>query len=102
VKKQSANVTIPGETDRVYHPAKPPSEPVTICEDGKAKCSLVRDNLTEVVVWNPWSVKAAGMSDFEPKDGWQQMICVEPGSVKGWQTLEPGDTFEGTQMIMAG
>lgn len=26
-------------------------------------------------------------------------VCVEAGSVAGWQRLDPGDTFEGGQMI---
>lgn len=100
-KKQSAAVTITGETDRIYTPAKGPSSPVVIVEGGKKVYSVVRDNLDDLVVWNPWVDKAAGMSDFGPKDGWKNMICVEAGSVKGWQTLEPGDAFEGAQTISA-
>jgi glucose-6-phosphate 1-epimerase len=39
------------------------------------------------------------MGDFEPKDGWKNMVCVEPGTVKGWQKLEKGDAFEAAQTI---
>lgn len=99
VKKQSSNVTITGETDRVYTPAAEPTAPVTIAEGGKTLYSIVRDNLGDVVVWNPWSDKAASIADFAPKDGYKNMICVEAGSVRGWQTLEPGDAFEGAQTI---
>lgn len=63
--------------------------------------SVVRDSLNDLVVWNPWVEKAQGMGDFAPKDGYKNMICVEAGSVKGWQTLEPGDAFEGAQTIYA-
>lgn len=98
-KTQSSSVTITGETDRVYTPNKGPSEPVVVVEGGKKVFSVVRDNLHDVVVWNPWTEKAAGMGDFAPKDGFKQMICVEAGSVKGFQTLEPGDAFEGAQTI---
>ncbi|KAJ9151934.1 Glucose-6-phosphate 1-epimerase [Pleurostoma richardsiae] len=100
-KKQAGAVTFAGETDRIYTPAKAPSAPVAVVEAGKKKYSVVRDNLTDVVVWNPWVEKAAGMGDFSPKDGWKNMVCVEAGSVKGWQTLEPGDAFEGAQTITA-
>ena len=86
-KKQSAAVTITGETERIYTPAKGPSSPVVIVEGGKKVYSVVRDNLDDLVVWNPWVDKAAGMSDFGPKDGWKNMICVEAGAFKGWQTL---------------
>ena len=51
------------------------------------------------MVWNPWKEKAASIGDFEPKDGYKNMICVEVGSVKGWQKLEGGETFEGGQVI---
>lgn len=92
-------MAITGETDRVYTPVSEPNKPITIAEGGKTTYSIVRDNLTDVVVWNPWVDKAASMPDFAPNDGYKNMICVEAGSVKGWQTLEPGDAFEGAQTI---
>ena len=39
------------------------------------------------------------MSDFEPKDGWKNMVCVEVGAVEGWTRVEPGDTFEGGMRV---
>ncbi|KAK5663592.1 hypothetical protein OQA88_4023 [Cercophora sp. LCS_1] len=96
-KTQSASVKITGETDRVYNPTS--NNPVVVLEGGKKTFSVVRDNLVNVVVWNPWTDKAAGMGDFEPKDGYKNMLCVEPGSVSAWQSLEPGDAYEGAQTI---
>lgn len=55
--------------------------------------------MDDVVVWNPHVAKSAGMGDFEPKDGWKKMVCVEAGSVRGWQKLDKGDAFEGAQTI---
>ena len=55
--------------------------------------------MTDTVVWNPWDEKAKGMADFAPDDGYKKMICVESGSVSGWQTLEAGDSWEGGQAI---
>ncbi|KAK3694633.1 galactose mutarotase-like domain-containing protein [Podospora appendiculata] len=101
-KTQSSALTIAGETDRVYTPSTPPSDPVTVLEGGKTAFTVVRDNLSNVVVWNPWTDKAAGMADFAPKDGFKNMLCVEPGAVGTWQTLEPGDAFEGAQTIGIG
>ncbi|OTB19304.1 hypothetical protein K445DRAFT_314185 [Daldinia sp. EC12] len=98
-KTQSGAITITGETDRVYTPAKGPSHPVVVSEDGEAVYSIVRDNLKDVVVWNPWQQKAESMGDFEPKDGYKKMICIEAGSVRGWTTLDPSDAFEGAQTI---
>jgi glucose-6-phosphate 1-epimerase len=90
---------ITGETDRVYSPHN--DRPISVIEGGKTTFSVARDNLGDVVVWNPWTEKAASMGDFEPKDGYKNMLCIEAGSVKGWQTLEPGDAFSGAQTITA-
>ncbi|KAF4953852.1 hypothetical protein FGADI_5644 [Fusarium gaditjirri] len=96
---QSGTITFSAETDSVYTPAKGPSHPVVISESGTPRFRIVRDNLDQVVVWNPWVDKSAGIKDFTPKDGWKNMLCVEPGSVKGWQKLEKGDAFEAAQTI---
>ncbi|ESA44390.1 galactose mutarotase-like protein [Neurospora crassa] len=97
-------LTISSETDRVYTPAgdDPASIPITVFEGDQPKYTVLRDNLANVVVWNPWIEKAQGMADFEPKDGYKNMLCVEPGAVATWQVLEPGDAFEGAQTIVLG
>ncbi|EMR71987.1 hypothetical protein MGN70_006399 [Eutypa lata] len=102
-KTQSGGIAITGETDRVYTPATDPTVPVVVrekgSEDEEGIFTVVRDGLKDVVVWNPWVDKAAGMADFEPNDGYKNMLCVEAGSVRGWQKLEPGEAFEGGQTI---
>ncbi|KAH8816548.1 putative glucose-6-phosphate 1-epimerase [Xylogone sp. PMI_703] len=92
-------LSITAKTDRVYTPAGGDKAPVEILEGGKPTYTVVRDNLNEVVVWNPWENVANEMGDFGPADGWKNMICVEAGAVSGWQKLEPGETFEGGQFI---
>jgi glucose-6-phosphate 1-epimerase len=98
-KKQAGAIAITAETDRIYTPSKGPSEPVVVLEGNEKKFSVVRDNLDDVVVWNPWIEKSKGMGDFEPKEGYKNMLCIEAGAVKGWQKLEAGDAFEGAQVI---
>lgn len=98
-KTETSSVAITAETDRVYTPSKGPAHPVVVSEGGATRFRLVRDNLDDVVVWNPWTDKAASIADFAPKDGWKNMICVEAGSVSGWQRLDKGDAFEGAQTI---
>lgn len=100
-KTQSGPIGFTSETDRVYTPSTPPSAPIVVEQGGKQRVKVVRDNLPDVVVWNPWTDKAAGMGDFEPKDGWNRMVCVEAGSVSGWTKLEKGDVFEGAQTLYA-
>ncbi|KXT17202.1 hypothetical protein AC579_325 [Pseudocercospora musae] len=90
---------ITGEIDRVYKSIK--QDTTSIVVDGKPHLDVVRDNLEDSVVWNPWIEKAKGMGDFEPKDGYKNMVCVEVGAVDGWQKLEPGETFEGGQILKA-
>lgn len=77
----------------------PTSNEITVLQGDKPIFRITRDNLTNVVVWNPWTEKAASMGDFAPKDGYKNMLCVEPGSVGTWQVVEPGDAFEGAQTI---
>ncbi|KAL8809046.1 MAG: hypothetical protein Q9223_003500 [Gallowayella weberi] len=90
-------ISIKSETDRVYNAATEQS--IKILENGKGRYELTRDMLSDVVVWNPWIEKAKGMADFGPEEGYIKMICVEAGSVSGWNTLEAGDTWEGGQRI---
>ncbi|ERS96677.1 glucose-6-phosphate 1-epimerase [Sporothrix schenckii 1099-18] len=100
-KTQAAtgHVDITGETDRVYVPAQGASQPLTVLQGGRPLYGVQRDNLADVVVWNPWTEKVKSIGDFAPKDGYKNMLCVEPGSVSSWQTLEPNDAFEGAQVI---
>jgi len=103
-KTQSADpITFSGETDRVYQPAVSAEgdshKPVVVSEAGQQVVTLLREGLEDVVVWNPWSDKSSGMGDFEPKAGWQNMVCVEAGSVRAWQRLEAGDSWSVSQTI---
>lgn len=96
----SEPLTLTSETDRVYS-SLTPSDPVTVQQSDRTRFTLRREGLTDCTVWNPWQKGAEGMGDFEPKDGWKQMVCVEPGAVSGWVRLEAGDVWEGAQVIKA-
>ena len=95
--QNTPELTITGETDRVYQSI--PQTTTTVIEDDKPRFDVVRDNLSDTVVWNPWKEKAAAMGDFEPKDGYLRMLCVEVGAANGWQTLDAGEGFEAGQLI---
>ncbi|KAI9931057.1 hypothetical protein MW887_010714 [Aspergillus wentii] len=98
--EESSALPITQETDRVYQ-ALDPKVPIVVAssDDDQAIFSITREALNDVVVWNPWIEKAKGMADFGPDEAYQKMICVEAGSVSGWQTLEAGDSWEGGQTI---
>lgn len=91
--EQAFSVT--SETDRVYS-INDPKKPVKLIENGKETIEIVRDNLDNVVVWNPWE---NNISDFSPKNGYRDMICVETGTVVDFVTLKPGEKWIGSQTI---
>ncbi|KAI9807949.1 MAG: hypothetical protein M1825_005255 [Sarcosagium campestre] len=99
-KEAESALLITAETDRVYKGVES-KKPIQVAEDGKPRFEILRDNLDDVVVWNPWDKKSQSLSDFGPADGWKNLICVEAGTVVGWQKLDAGDTFEGGQVIKA-
>lgn len=70
--ESSSALTITSETDRLYKSLEP-EHAITVLQDGQPRYEIVRDALADVVVWNPWSEKAKGMSDFGPEDGYKQM-----------------------------
>lgn len=98
-QESSHEIRIAGEVDRVYKSIS--QDTTTVLENGKPSFDVVRDNLVDTVVWNPWIQKSAGMADFGPKDGYKKMICVEVGAVDGFQKLEAGDTWEGGMLVKA-
>lgn len=94
---QSGSVTVTGEVDRVY--LSVPQDTTTVVEDGKPRFDIIRDNLQDMVVWNPWVERAKGIPDFSPDSDYMRMICVETGAVNGWQKLEKGEVFEAGQTM---
>lgn len=95
--QSTPSLSITGETDRVYKSIK--QDTTSISSDGKPRFDVTRDNLEDTVVWNPWIEKNKAMADLEPKDAYKHFVCVEVGAVNGWQKLEPGDVFEGGQVV---
>lgn len=97
--EDSAALPITQETDRIYQALDPKVPIIVSTGDDRDLFSITREMLTDVVVWNPWIEKAKGMADFAPDVAYKKMLCVEAGSVSSWQTLEPGDSWEGGQAI---
>ncbi|PTD12071.1 Glucose-6-phosphate 1-epimerase, partial [Fusarium culmorum] len=75
---QSGAITFSGETDSVYTPANGPKHPVVISESGSPRYRIVRDNLDQVVVWNPWVDKSAGIKDFSPRTAGRTCCALSP------------------------
>eukprot|EP01100_Stratorugosa_tubuloviscum_P001917 TRINITY_DN1439_c3_g1_i1.p1 TRINITY_DN1439_c3_g1~~TRINITY_DN1439_c3_g1_i1.p1 ORF type:complete len:289 (-),score=117.34 TRINITY_DN1439_c3_g1_i1:50-916(-) len=92
----NANVSINSETDRIYINA--PNQ-IQI-QDTNQNVILEKENLTDVVVWNPWADKAKAMKDFDDNE-YNQMICVETGTITNPINLQPNQTWIGKQKIYA-
>lgn len=106
-KETSSEVAVTGETDRVYKSVDN-SVPIIISQTATANSpakplfSIEREAMGDVVLWNPWAQKAESMADFAPKNAYNRMLCVEPGSISGWQELtEAGEVWECSQTIRA-
>jgi glucose-6-phosphate 1-epimerase len=97
--ESNTDIHISSEVDRVYRSI--PQDTTTIKANGKSYIDVTRDNLPDTVVWNPWVAKSKTMADFKPQDGYKTMVCVEVGSVNGWQKLEAGDSFEAGMVAKA-
>jgi glucose-6-phosphate 1-epimerase len=84
---QQGDVTVTGETDRIYQS----TNDITVVDPTLNRSITVsRMNSNDAVVWNPWIDKARTMSDFGD-DEWPGMICVETANVAEHAvTLLPG------------
>ncbi|CAF0891003.1 unnamed protein product [Brachionus calyciflorus] len=69
-------IQISEEVDRVYAS----TDNTHLIDTGSSKVTLIKENLPDTVVWNPWIEKAKAMSDFGDEE-YKNMICVEAGRV---------------------
>lgn len=89
------------ELDRIYKNVSC-DKLIQVIELGKVVHNLKRTNLPDIVVWNPWIEKSNGMADFQPKTGYQKMLCIEPGHVHDFVELKPGESWTAEQVIYKG
>jgi glucose-6-phosphate 1-epimerase len=91
-------VTFHEEVDRIYQRVSE-SKLLQVVALGHPIHTVKREGLPDVVVWNPWIKKSEGMGDFQPKDGYKKMVCIEPGYVHEFKTLAPGERWIGSQLL---
>jgi glucose-6-phosphate 1-epimerase len=85
-----------GETDRVYRAA--PDE-LRVRDHATGRTIVLRKHgFPDVVVWNPWARKAAEMDDLGEGEH-RRFLCVEAARVAAPVRLEPGERWEGGQVI---
>jgi glucose-6-phosphate 1-epimerase len=90
VRTQEGDVTISGETNRIYRSATT----CDIFDQSLGRTIAVgKESFPETVVWNPWIERARAMADFGD-DEYRSMLCVEAASVGANAfTVEPGATI---------
>jgi len=81
-------------TDSVYEDA-PPTVNVS-WPSGGVELSL--GGFTNLTIWNPQAEAGSKIGDME-KNGWERFVCVEPGYVRGFKRLNPGETWVGQQVL---
>lgn len=93
------DVTITGETDRVYLDT---TAACTVHDPLLARRLVIgKDGSQATVVWNPWIAKAKAMPDFGD-DEWPGMVCIETvNALDHALTVPPGGSHRMTARIGA-
>ena len=99
-KEENKNVKITCETDRIYMDIN--NKDIVLTDKTKEKykqITIKRNNFIDVVLWNPWIDKAKRMNDFGD-DEYNNMVCIEPGSVAKPVILKPGESKTYNQTLI--
>ncbi len=85
------------EVDRVYHRAQRQLS----LDDGSARLAIAATGFTDVVVWNPWQMLCAQLSDMQAQ-GYRKMLCVEAAVAQYPVSVAAGDVWSGSQKLTPG
>ena len=90
-------VVVPENYDRIYKdcPSQIIVKGVTV---QNCDVSIKTDNLSDIVIWNPWAEKAKAMADFGDEE-YKEMLCVEAGYVSKPVTIGSGKKIDFTQIL---
>jgi glucose-6-phosphate 1-epimerase len=85
---QTGDITIIGETDRVYLS----SGPIRIVDPVLDRIIVIdKEGSADTVVWNPWVDRARAIADLAD-DEWREFVCVEAANTLGQAvSLAPGE-----------
>merc|ERR1712093_137001 len=97
-EEERKSVNFVDEVDRIY--ANAPKSFVAKYGSSQVGVKIETTNLGELVTWNPSASKNATMADIQ-EDGWKRFVCLEPGHVRDFYELAPGQTWQGSERIVA-
>lgn len=89
---QGPDLSLP--IDRVYRQAQ---GPLTLRTPGHV-LQITQAGFEDVVVWNPGERGAQALADLPDADH-RQMLCVEAAQAARPRTLQPGETWHGSQTL---
>jgi glucose-6-phosphate 1-epimerase len=87
-------VTFNAETDRIY--LNPPER--VLLQEPDRTLAVESSGFPDIVVWNPWEERGAALADLEPQ-GYLHMVCIEAALASNPYTLQPGQTWTGSQLL---
>jgi glucose-6-phosphate 1-epimerase len=93
---EDETLRVDGEVDRIYYGATAPLR----LSEGPRQLRIESAHFPEVVVWNPWQVKAAAMADLAPGD-FRRFLCVEAALIEKPVRLAAGEQWWGRQSLIA-
>jgi len=93
---QQGDLRFAGETDAVFRT----SGPVTLHDPALGRRLVVTtQGAGNLVVWNPWSAKAAEAPDIGDDD-WERFVCIEGANTfDNAVVLEPGQSHTTTYQV---
>lgn len=94
--QQPEALIVDEEVDYVYLNA--PDTVTLIDQLYKRKIEVRKQNIKDMVVWNPWIEKSQTFADLAPQD-YASFVCIEPAIVNQKITLEPRASYVCTQEL---
>ncbi|EIW68037.1 hypothetical protein TREMEDRAFT_69533 [Tremella mesenterica DSM 1558] len=91
-----SDLRITKEVDAVFR--KVPGQEIVVLEDDGGSITIRFRGFEDSTVWNPQEKSGKNMIDME-ENGWDRYICVEPGYVREFKILAPGEEFLGQQIL---
>jgi len=94
IRETGTELIVDQEIDRVYYNVKRPQ----LLQAGNLSLGIQAQGFPDVVVWNPWVDKCAGMADM-PANGWRHMLCLEAAATRP-VSLPAGEEWYGRQTLV--
>lgn len=83
-----------GEVDRIYYDV----HRTLVLREWRKVIHVNAEGFPDAVIWNPGAGKSTRLTDMEPA-GYRHMVCIEAAVVGTPVKLQPGQTWQGSQVL---